>query len=61
MPDCPGSVQSAVTFREELRGHESLLLPRRPGGLCRQGSVLPWGILLRPRCPGHEEVLLLPA
>ena len=52
MPDCPGSVQSAVTFREELRGHESLLLPRRPGGLCRQGlsaavgnppaSKVPW-------------------
>lgn len=52
MPDGPGSVPSAVTFREELRGHVSSLLPRWSGGLCRQGlsaavgnppaSKVPW-------------------
>lgn len=52
MPDCPGSVPSAVTFCEELRGHVSSLLPRWSGGLCRQGlsaavgnppaSKVPW-------------------
>lgn len=52
MPDCPASVPYAATFREELRGHVSSLLPRRSGGLCRQGlgaamgnppaSKVPW-------------------
>ena len=52
MPDCPGSVLSTMTFCEEPHGHVSSLLPRRSGGLCRQGlgaamgnppaSEVPW-------------------